>query len=258
MLQLELAQRQNLTTQWPTQCHVDLHSQPTVHSQSQFQFVPSSRRDYLRQPRSTRNRSCRDQFKIQPVVVTRKNINSKQFQFCISLSRACNDIDICRPVSMSEHNHEDPLDSSLNGNNEATQNNTSTNSTNLSPPLIDTVTTNKFSNLFKISYILRGILLTIQAIQLHVVEAAFQIIIVMEQTLFRTKVGTPHKVNVLKNQSKMTKKWFKRNPILISVFQDLACGIFKQEKWRDQVISGTIRTENLESHNVTKVNKELY
>ena len=45
----------------------------------------------------------------------------------------------------------------------------------------------------------REILLTIQAIQLPAVEAASQIIIVMEQTLFKTKVGTPHKINVLKN-----------------------------------------------------------
>ena len=98
---------------------------------------------------------------------------------------------------MSDHNHEDPLDSILNGNNEATEDNASTNTPDLSPGLIDTVTTNKLFQTF--SYILRGILLTIQAIQLPVVEAATQIIIVMEQTLFKTKVGTPHKINVLKN-----------------------------------------------------------
>ena len=44
---------------------------------------------------------------------------------------------------------------------------------------------------------------------------------------------------------------------LANVFQDLAWGIFKQEKW-DQVISGTIPPENLESLDVTKVNKEVW
>ena len=41
------------------------------------------------------------------------------------------------------------------------------------------------------------------------------------------------------------------------MLQDLAWGIFKQEKW-DQVISGTIPPENLESLDVTKVNKEVW
>ena len=35
--------------------------------------------------------------------------------------------DIFRLVSISDHNHEDPLDSILNGNNEATEDNASTN-----------------------------------------------------------------------------------------------------------------------------------
>ena len=43
------------------------------------------------------------------------------------------------------------------------------------------------------------ILLKIQALQLPVVEAASQIINVMEQILFKTKMGTPHKINMLKN-----------------------------------------------------------
>ena len=50
---------------------------------------------------------------------------------------------------MSDHNHEDPLDSILNGNNEATEDNTSTNTQDLSPGLIDTVTANKFFQLFQ-------------------------------------------------------------------------------------------------------------
>ena len=41
------------------------------------------------------------------------------------------------------------------------------------------------------------------------------------------------------------------------MLQDLAWGIFKQEKW-DQVISDTIPPENLESLDVTKVNKEMW
>ena len=40
---------------------------------------------------------------------------------------------------------------------------------------------------------------------------------------------------------------------LANVFQQ----IFKQEKW-DQVISGTIPQENLESFDVTKINKEVW
>ena len=44
---------------------------------------------------------------------------------------------------------------------------------------------------------------------------------------------------------------------LANVFQDLAWGIFKQEK-RDQVVSDTIPPENLESLDLTKVNKEVW
>ena len=40
--------------------------------------------------------------------------------------------DICRLVSMSDHNYEDPLDSILNGNNEANEDNASTNTPDLS------------------------------------------------------------------------------------------------------------------------------
>ena len=58
-----------------------------------------------------------------------------------------------------------------------------------------------------------------------------------------------------------TKKVVQKGPPidqrLANVFQDLAWGSFKQEK-RDQVISGTIPPENLESLDVTKVNKEVW
>ena len=57
--------------------------------------------------------------------------------------------DICRLVSMSDHNHEDPLDSILNGNNEVTEANASTNTPDLSPDLIDTITTNKLLKFFQ-------------------------------------------------------------------------------------------------------------
>ena len=50
---------------------------------------------------------------------------------------------------MSDHNHEDPLDSILNENTEATEDNASTNTPDLSPGLIDTVTTNKLFQLFQ-------------------------------------------------------------------------------------------------------------
>ena len=49
--------------------------------------------------------------------------------------------DICSLVSMSDHNHQDPLDLILTGNNEATEDNASTNTPDLSAGLIDTVTT---------------------------------------------------------------------------------------------------------------------
>ena len=71
----------------------------------------------------------------------------------------------------------------------------------------------------------------------------------MEQTLFKTNVGTPTK--------KVVQKGPPIDQRLANVFQDLAWGIFKQEKW-DQVISGTIPPENLESLDVTKVNKEVW
>ena len=57
--------------------------------------------------------------------------------------------DIFRLVSISDHNHEDPLDSILIGNNEATEDNASTNTPDLSPGLIDTVTVNKLFQLFQ-------------------------------------------------------------------------------------------------------------
>ena len=44
---------------------------------------------------------------------------------------------------MSDHKHEDPLDSILNGNKEATEDDASTNTPDLSSGLIDTVTTNE-------------------------------------------------------------------------------------------------------------------
>ena len=77
---------------------------------------------------------------------------------------------------MSDHNHEDPLNSILNRNNEATEDNTSTNTPDLSPGLIDTITTNKLFQLFQNFIHSQEVLLKIQALQLYVVEAASQII----------------------------------------------------------------------------------
>ena len=57
--------------------------------------------------------------------------------------------DVCRLVNMRDHNHEDPLDSILIGNNEATEDNPSTNTPDLNPGLIDTVTSNKHFQLFQ-------------------------------------------------------------------------------------------------------------
>ena len=50
---------------------------------------------------------------------------------------------------MSDHNHEDPLDSILNESNEATEDNASTNTPDLSSGLIDTLTKNKLFQLFQ-------------------------------------------------------------------------------------------------------------
>ena len=51
---------------------------------------------------------------------------------------------------MSDHSHEDPLKSILNGNDAATKDNASTNTPDLSPGLIETVATNKLFQLFQI------------------------------------------------------------------------------------------------------------
>ena len=50
---------------------------------------------------------------------------------------------------MSDPNHEDPPDSILNGNNEATEDNASTSTPDLIPSLIDTVTTNELFQFFQ-------------------------------------------------------------------------------------------------------------
>ena len=50
---------------------------------------------------------------------------------------------------MSDHNHEDPLDSILNESNEATEDNASTNTPDLNSGLMDTVTKNKLFQLFQ-------------------------------------------------------------------------------------------------------------
>ena len=50
---------------------------------------------------------------------------------------------------MSDRNHEDPLDSILNESNEATEDNASTNTPDLSSGLIDTVTKNELFQLFQ-------------------------------------------------------------------------------------------------------------
>ena len=107
--------------------------------------------------------------------------------------------DVCTLVSMRGHNHEDPLDSILIGNNEATEDNPSTNTPDLNPALIDTVTSNKHFQLFQNFMHSQGDTADNTGNSTACGEAASQIIIVMEQALFKAKVGTPHKVNMLKN-----------------------------------------------------------
>ena len=150
---------------------------------------------------------------------------------------------------MSDHNHEDPLDSILNGNNEATEDNTSTNTQDLSPGLIDTVTANKFFQLFQNFIYSQGD--TADNTRNSAACGGSSI-------PGNNSNGTD---SVQDERGDTDKKVVQKEPPIdqrvANVFQDLAWGSFKQEKW-DQVISDTIPPENLESLDVTKVNKEVW
>ena len=165
---------------------------------------------------------------------------------------------------MSDHNLEDPLDSILNGNNEATEDNADnaiTNTPDLSPGLIDAVTTNKVFQLFQ-NFI-------------HSQEdtagttgnsAAFGGSSIPENISNGTdsvqdKSGDSPQDKCAEELEQDYKKVVQKGPPLdqrlANLFQDLAWGTFKQEK-RDQVISGTIPPENLELLDVTKIKKEVW
>ena len=120
---------------------------------------------------------------------------------------------------MSDHNLEDPLDSILNGNNEATEDNDDnaiTNTPDLSPGLIDAVTTNKVFQLFQ-NFI-------------HSQEdtagttdnsAAFGGSSIPDNSSTGTdsvqdKSGDSPQDKCAEELEQVTKKWFKRDPLLIS------------------------------------------
>ena len=163
---------------------------------------------------------------------------------------------------MSDDNHKDPLHSILNGNNEATQNNAITNSTDLSPPLIDTVTTNKIFQTFQNFIHSQGDTSDNTGNSAACVGSSIPDNNSDGTDSVQDKSGDTPQDKCAEELEEDDKKVFQKEPPadqrLANMFQDLACGIFKQEKWGDQVISVTIPTEKLESHNVTKVNKEVW
>ena len=162
---------------------------------------------------------------------------------------------------MSDHNHEDPLDSILNGNNEATEDNTSTNTPDLSLGLIDTVTTNKLFQLSQNFIHSQGN--TADNTDNSAVYGGSSI---PDNNTNGTdsvqdKSGETPQDKCAEELEQDYKKVVQKGPPidqqLANVFQDLAWGIFKQEKW-DQVISGIILPENFELLDVTKINKEVW
>ena len=167
--------------------------------------------------------------------------------------------DIFRLVSISDHNHEDPLDSILIGNNEATEDNASTNTPDLSPGLIDTVTANKLQ-LFQNFIHSQG-----DTADNTCNSAACGGSSIPDHNSNGTdsvqdKSGDTPQDKCAEELEQDYKTVVQKGPTIdqrLTVFQDLAWGIFKQEKW-DQVISDTIPPENLESLDVTKVNKEVW
>ena len=153
---------------------------------------------------------------------------------------------------MSDHNHEDPLGLILNGSNKATVDNASTNTPDLSPGLIDTVTTNKLFQNFIHS-------------QEDTADNTGNSAVCCGSSIpdnnsnetdsVQGKTGDTLQDKCAEELEQDYKKVVQKgSPIdqrLANVCQDLAWGIFKQEKW-DQVTSGIILPENLESLDVLK------
>ena len=162
---------------------------------------------------------------------------------------------------MNDHNHEDPPDSILNGNNEATEDNASTNTPDLIPSLIGTVTTNELFQFFQNFIHSQG-----DTADNTGSSAACGGSSILDNNCNGTdsvqdKSGETPQDKCTEELEQDSKKVVQKGPPLDrrlpNVFQDLAWGIFKQEKW-DKVISGTIPPENLESLDVTKINKEVW
>ena len=169
--------------------------------------------------------------------------------------------DVCTLVSMRGHNHEDPLDSILIGNNEATEDNPSTNTPDLNPGLIDTVTSNKHFQLFQNFMHSQGDTADNTGNSTACGGSSIPDNNSNGTGSVQGKSGDTPQGKYAEELEQDYKKVVQKRPHidqrLANVFQDLAWGIFKQEKW-DQVISGTILPENLESLDVTKVNKEVW
>ena len=161
---------------------------------------------------------------------------------------------------MSDHNHEDPLNSILNGNNEATEDNASTSTPDLSLGLIDTVTTNKLFQLSQNFIHSQGDTADNTDNSAACGGSSIPDNNTNGTDSVQDKSGDTPQDKCAEELEQDYKKVVQKGPPidqqLANVFQDLAWGIFKQEKW-DQVISGTIPPENLESLDVTKANKEL-
>lgn len=154
----------------------------------------------------------------------------------------------------------DPLDVILNSNDEDAGDTGNSTTPELSPGLLNTASTNKIFELFQ----------NFMSSQGHVVENTATTSAgsssTPDNTNIRTEpvpgnVGDTPKDKFTEDLEQDYKKVILKGPPidqrLASIFQDLAWGIFKQEKW-DQVANDTLPPENIDSLEVTKVNKEVW
>ena len=136
---------------------------------------------------------------------------------------------------MSDHNHEDPLDSILNGNNKAIEDNASTNTPDLSPCLIDTITTNKLFQLFQNFIHSQEDTAENTSTSASCGGSSIPDNKSNETDSFQDKSGDTPQDKCAKELEQDYKKVVQKGPSvdqrLAHVFQDLAWGIFKQEKW---------------------------
>ena len=160
---------------------------------------------------------------------------------------------------MSGHD-EDPLDNILNGNSEIAGDSGNTSTPDSSSGLLDTTTTNKVFVLFQNFMKSKG------CTEVNTGTSSASGSSTPDNVSNTNRTDSVQQVNDGDTpQDKFTegleqdyKKVVQKGPPidqrLANVFQDLAWGIFKQEKW-DQVANDTIPPENIDSLEVTKVNK---